>query len=75
METLDYLVAGYLVGWGILVIMVGSLWARFRRAQQEERLLEALETETRASDRTSPPLEATAPEVPQQVHAELAETR
>ncbi len=44
-ETLDYMIAGYAMGLGVLLVLVSSIWWRYRSLQADEAALERLETD------------------------------
>lgn len=44
-ETTDYMILGYAVAYLILVVTIGSVWLRFRAAQNSLALVERLAAE------------------------------
>lgn len=45
-DTLDYMIMGYVAGFGLLFLLVGSLWWRYKNLQADETALQQLEAET-----------------------------
>ncbi|MCI0713125.1 MAG: hypothetical protein L0154_23420 [Chloroflexi bacterium] len=44
-ENTDYMILGYVLGFAILLITLGSIWLRARSLDKDEALLKTLEEE------------------------------
>lgn len=53
-DTMDYMVTGYVIGLGLLALMILSLWWRSRSLKADEAALEKLEAEEKSSVKTAP---------------------
>ncbi|MFP4321934.1 MAG: heme exporter protein CcmD [Anaerolineales bacterium] len=47
-DTVDYLIAGYAVGFAVFFTLVASIWWRYRMLKADQAALETLEQEARA---------------------------
>lgn len=44
-ENTDYMILGYVLGFGILLVTIGSIWLRARSLDKDEAVLRNLEEE------------------------------
>lgn len=47
-ETLDYMIFGYVMGLGLLALLIASIWWRYRSLEADEAALVQLEKEVQA---------------------------
>ena len=60
-ETLDYMIAGYILGFVVLAILVGNIWLRWQGIRKDAAALAELEAEVAADDGAHARQAASAP--------------